>query len=81
MTSNVIVGDKLFEYLKLVELAIVMVLGSVEDERTFSNELLEIEASELVDYPFGLGGQSVCTKKLPFGFFLFLHSNSVVGER
>jgi hypothetical protein len=27
----------LLEYLKLVELAIIMVLGSVEDGRTFSN--------------------------------------------
>jgi hypothetical protein len=31
------VVDKLLEYLKLVELAVIMVLGSVEDERTFSN--------------------------------------------
>ncbi len=30
-------GDKLLEYLKFVELAIVMVLVNVEDERTFSN--------------------------------------------
>jgi len=31
------VVDKLLEYLMLVELAVIMVLGSVEDERTFSN--------------------------------------------
>jgi hypothetical protein len=37
LASNVIVANKLLEYLKLVELAIIMVLGSVEDERTFSN--------------------------------------------
>lgn len=81
MASNVIVSDKLFEYLKLVELTIVMVLGNVEGERTFSNELFEIEALKLVDYPFGLGGQSVCTKKLPLGFFPVLYINSIVGER
>jgi len=81
LASNVIVADKLLEYLKLVELAIIMVLGSVEDERTFSNELFEIEASKSVDYPrLGLGGQNVCTKKLPLGFFPFLHNNSAMGE-
>ncbi len=37
LASNVIVDDKLLEYLKFVELAIVMVLGNVEDERTFFN--------------------------------------------
>jgi hypothetical protein len=37
LTSNVIVLDKLLEYLKLIDLTIVMVLGNVEDERTFSN--------------------------------------------
>jgi hypothetical protein len=37
LTSNVTVVDKLLEYLKLIELTIVMVFGSVEDERTFSN--------------------------------------------
>jgi hypothetical protein len=37
LASNVIVADKLSEYLKLVELAIVMVLGNVEDKRNFSN--------------------------------------------
>jgi hypothetical protein len=37
LASNVIVVDKLLEYLKLIELTIVMVLGSVEDERIFSN--------------------------------------------
>jgi hypothetical protein len=37
LASNIIVVDKLLEYLKLVKLAIVMVLGSVEDENTFFN--------------------------------------------
>jgi hypothetical protein len=32
--SSVIMNDKLFEYLKLVQLTIVMVLGSVEDKKT-----------------------------------------------
>jgi hypothetical protein len=36
LASNAIVVDNLSKYLKLVELAIVMVLGNVEDERTFS---------------------------------------------
>jgi len=36
LASNAIVVDKLSKYLKLVELTIVMVLGNVEDERTFS---------------------------------------------
>jgi hypothetical protein len=36
MASNAIVALELSKYLKLVELAIVMVFGSVEDERTFS---------------------------------------------
>jgi hypothetical protein len=36
LALNVIVVNKLLEYLKLIELAIIMVLGSVEDERTFS---------------------------------------------
>ncbi len=31
-----ILKDRIFEYFKLVELAIVAVLGSVEDEFTFS---------------------------------------------
>jgi hypothetical protein len=34
--SSVILKDRIFEYFKLVELAIVAVLGSVEDEFTFS---------------------------------------------
>ncbi len=36
LASNAIVVDKLSKYLKLVELAIIMVLGNVEDEKTFS---------------------------------------------
>jgi hypothetical protein len=36
LTSNVILATQLPKYLKFVELAIIMVLGSVEDERTFS---------------------------------------------
>jgi hypothetical protein len=36
LASNAIVVANLLEYLKLVELAIMMVLGSVEDEKTFS---------------------------------------------
>jgi hypothetical protein len=34
-TSNVIIVFKLFEYVKLVEIAIVMFIGNVEDELTF----------------------------------------------
>lgn len=34
--SNAIVPSRLFEYVKLVEIAIVMVFGNVEDECTFS---------------------------------------------
>jgi hypothetical protein len=34
--SSVIVKDMIFEYFKLVELTIVVVLGSVEDECFFS---------------------------------------------
>jgi hypothetical protein len=37
LASNVIVANKLLEYLKLIELAIVMVLDNVEDKRNFSN--------------------------------------------
>ncbi len=36
MVNNQILKLKMFELFKLVELIIVMVLGSVEDERTFS---------------------------------------------
>ncbi len=36
LAFNVIVNTKLLEYLKLVELAIVIILGNVEDGRTFS---------------------------------------------
>jgi len=32
VTSNAIVPSRLFEYVKLVEITIVMVLGNVEDE-------------------------------------------------
>jgi hypothetical protein len=35
LASNVIITLKLFEYLKLVDIATVMVLDSVEDEQTF----------------------------------------------
>jgi hypothetical protein len=35
MTSNAIVDFRFFEYVKLVEMTIVMVLDSVEDEHTF----------------------------------------------
>lgn len=35
MTFNVIVASKLFEYVKLVEMTIVMVFNSVEYEHTF----------------------------------------------
>ena len=35
--SSIILSVKLNEYLKLAELATVQILGSVEDERTFSN--------------------------------------------
>jgi hypothetical protein len=34
--SSVILKGRIYEYFKLVELTIVVVLGSVEDERTFS---------------------------------------------
>jgi len=34
--SNVILKDMISKYFKLIEFAIVVVLGSVEDERTFS---------------------------------------------
>ncbi len=44
LASNVIVVNKLLEYLKFVELANVMVLGNVEDKGTFSNvKFLELE--------------------------------------
>ncbi len=36
MANSQILSLKMFEFLELVELVIVMVLGSVEDERTFS---------------------------------------------
>jgi hypothetical protein len=36
LISNAIVVEKLSKFLKLVEIAIVMVLGNMEDERTFS---------------------------------------------
>jgi hypothetical protein len=36
MVNSQILKLKMFELFKLVELVIVMVLGSVEDERTFS---------------------------------------------
>jgi hypothetical protein len=36
MANSLILKVKMFEFFKLVELAIVMVLGNVEDERTFS---------------------------------------------
>jgi hypothetical protein len=36
MVNSQILKFKMFELFKLVELVIVMVLGSVEDERTFS---------------------------------------------
>jgi hypothetical protein len=34
--SNVILKDRIFEYFKLVELSIVVILGNVENERLFS---------------------------------------------
>jgi len=34
--SNVILKYRIYEYSKLIELAIVAILGSVENERTFS---------------------------------------------
>ncbi len=34
--SNVILKYRIYEYFKLIELAIVVILGSVENERTFS---------------------------------------------
>jgi hypothetical protein len=37
LTINQIICFKLSEWLKLVELSMAMVLGSVEDERCFSN--------------------------------------------
>jgi hypothetical protein len=37
LTINPIICYKLLEWLKLVELSMVMVLSSVEDERNFSN--------------------------------------------
>jgi hypothetical protein len=36
LTFNAIVNTKLLEYLKFVELTIVVILGNVEDGRTFS---------------------------------------------
>ncbi len=36
LATNVIMAQKLLQFLKLVEIAIVMVVGSVEDERIFS---------------------------------------------
>jgi hypothetical protein len=33
---NVILNNRIFEYMKLIELAIVVVLGSVDDKHTFS---------------------------------------------
>ncbi len=35
--SNVILNHHMFEWFKLVKLCMVMVLGNMEDERTFSN--------------------------------------------
>jgi hypothetical protein len=34
--SNVILNNRIFEYMKLIELAIIIVLGSVDDKHTFS---------------------------------------------
>jgi hypothetical protein len=36
LASNVVLAQKLLEFLKLVQIAIVMVVGSVEDEKTLS---------------------------------------------
>ncbi len=48
LASNAIVATNLLEYLKLVELAIVMVLGSVKDEKTFS--IVNFMKSKLCNY-------------------------------
>lgn len=49
------------EYLKLVELVIIMVLGNVEDEKTFS--IINFMKSKLCNcliVHFGFGGQRIC---------------------
>jgi len=72
LASNVIVADKLLEYLKFVELAIVMVLGNVEDEKTFSNvKFLELRLQNWLIVHLDLVVAMFAQKIYDLDFFLF----------
>jgi len=74
LTSNQIICSKLLEWLKLVELSMVMVLSNMEDERCFSNfSFMESKLRSQLT-PFGSCGEDVCTKLLHYGDFPIYYS-------
>jgi hypothetical protein len=77
LISNAIVVEKLSK--KLVEIAIIiMVLGNVEDERTFSMiRFIKSKFYKLFDHPLRLGGQNVCTTIYKLDTFPFTQQSKI----
>jgi hypothetical protein len=65
---NQIISHKLFEWLKLISMT--MVLGNVEGERCF-----------FTHHTFRLGIAYVCNKTLFFGNFPFFNSNEIMDTK
>jgi hypothetical protein len=79
-TINQIIYFKLLEWLKLLELSMAMVLGSVEDERYFFNlSFYQKQIEKLVDSPFGSCGVDVCTKLLHYQNFHVYYNYQILG--
>lgn len=60
IASSVILNQWLLEWFKLVDLCLVIVLGSVENKCIFSNLNFIIQVGELLNNPLGLGCPHVC---------------------
>ena len=64
LSSNVLISTKLSEFMKVVEIAHIQVLGSVENERTFSSlSFLKSKLRNQLTWS-RLGGMHVCTRLL-----------------
>ncbi len=64
LISNNLFIQRLFKFMQFVELAIVQVIGSLEDKKTFSTNFYEVQVAESIGKAFGYCHSHVCSKFL-----------------
>jgi len=63
-TTNNLFIQGLSKFMRFVDLAIVQVIGSLEDKRAFSNNFYGVQVAESIGKAFGHCHSHVCSKFL-----------------